>query len=388
MVNRRLFLTLIVSNFLLFFGFSIWMSIFNNFAVGEIGVRPEQIGLIQSLREIPGLLGFTFALLALLMPEMRIMAFSTIILGIGLMMTGHSNSVTTLLVATMATSVGFHYFYNGSSAVALLGSHTDQAPRVLGKINGVIAAASIAATGITALVVRHVGERSILNASGIALIVGGLVLMPFMKQPGRKALPRRSSMPIRRRYWLYYILTFLMGSRRHIASTFAIFLLVKEYGISTQQTALLYLVNSLINTYAGPQIGRLVARFGERRVLTINYILLIGIFLGYAYLPWLKVLYVLFIMDSVLGGVGIALSSYFKRIAVSPDDITGNVSVAQSINHISAVILPLAGGWVWALFGSQYTFLFGVGIVSLALVLTQLMRVSGGVERPVPALAP
>ncbi len=41
-----------------------------------------------------------------------------------------------------------------------------------------------------------------------------------------------------------------MGSRRHIFTTFAIFLLVREYGISVQTTATLFLVNSLVNIFA------------------------------------------------------------------------------------------------------------------------------------------
>lgn len=372
MIERRLFITLAIANFLLFFGFSIWMAVFNNFAVEHIGVRPEQIGLIQSLREIPGLLGFTFAMLALVVPEMRIMGLSTIILGLGLIMTGRATDVTTLLVATLMTSVGFHYFYNGTSAVTLLAAEAGAVARVLGMINGVNAAAAIAASVLTMLMVSRVGERGIFLGAGAVVTIGGLALLPVMKQPRRVRTAVRAS--LRRCYWLYYVLTFLMGSRRHIASTFAIFLLVKKYGISTQQTAALYLVNSLINIYAAPMIGRLVARFGERRMLAINYVLLIGIFLGYAFIPWVKVLYVLFVMDSILGGMELALSSYFKKIAVTPDDITGNVSIAQSINHISAVILPLVGGIVWAMFGSQFTFLFGVGIVVIALGLTRLMR--------------
>jgi predicted MFS family arabinose efflux permease len=82
-------------------------------------------------------------------------------------------------------------------------------------------------------------------------------------------------------------------------------------------------------------------------------------------------------------GVGLALTTYFQKIAVTPEEITSNVSVEQAINHIAAVIIPLAGGMAWELFGSQALFLLGVGIVLVALVLTQAIRTPSE-----PAVAP
>ncbi|MEJ5198882.1 MAG: hypothetical protein WHX53_08155, partial [Anaerolineae bacterium] len=58
-------------------------------------------------------------------------------------------------------------------------------------------------------------------------------------------------------------------------------------------------------------------------------------------------------------------------------------SVEQTINHISAIVVPLVGGAVWTLYGSEAPFLFGAGIVLIALVLTQWMRTA-----PAPATAP
>jgi predicted MFS family arabinose efflux permease len=170
------------------------------------------------------------------------------------------------------------------------------------------------------------------------------------------------------------MLEFLMGSRRHIFTTFAIFLLVSEHGVPAQTITVLYVINNLIGTFLYQHFGKIIARFGERRVLTLNFALLILVFLGYAYVPLLPVLYVLFVADHVLFGFRIALPSYFQKIAVQPQEITPNISLGQTINHIAAVTIPLVGGVVWETIGSRYTFLIGVGIVALSLVVVQWMR--------------
>ena len=133
------------------------------------------------------------------------------------------------------------------------------------------------------------------------------------------------------------------------------------------------------------QYGRIIARFGEKRTLTVNFFLLIIVFLGYAYVPVLPVLYGLFLADQMLFGLRIALQSYFQKIAVHPREITPNLSLGQTINHIAAVIIPLVGGIVWETVGSRYTFLVGVGIVGVSLIVVQWMRVQGGVAPVAPA---
>jgi MFS family permease len=147
-----------------------------------------------------------------------------------------------------------------------------------------------------------------------------------------------------------------------------------------RQTAILFLINSLVNTFILAQLGKLVARFGERRLLTINFIGLTGVFLGYAFVPNIAVLFILYAMDNVFLGLNLAVDSYFQKIAESPDEITGNVSMAQTINHISALFVPVLGGILWETVSPKATFLAGVGIVLVALVLSQFIRTAPSVS--------
>lgn len=370
--NRRILVYLLVSNFMLYFGFSVWQAMFNNFAVEELGVGPGSVGWIQAVREIPGLVGFLVGLLALFLSEVRIMALSVVLLGVGTWMTGRATSVPFLLLSTLVMSVGFHFFYPSNNAVVLMTVEKRHAPKSLGQLSSLGALATLAATGTVYLLAGPWGYRRLFMIVGGLVAAGGLLLLP----PGnvKEGLPRHRQVILRRRYWLYYTLTFLMGSRRHILTTFAVFLLVRKYGISVQTTATLFLINSLINTYAMQLVGRLVGRLGERLMLSVASGTLIFVFLGYAYVTYLPALFVLYVLDNILFGFNLALTTYFQKIAIAPQEVTSNLSVGQTIEHIAAVVVPVIGGTVWEMFGSQAPFLVGVGIALISLTLTQFIR--------------
>jgi predicted MFS family arabinose efflux permease len=370
--NRRILIYLVVSNFLLSFGFEFWRTMFNNFAVEQIGVGPANVGWIQALRELPGLMGFLLGFLALFLSEMRIMALSLILLGSGTLLTGQAEGLPFLLVSTLIMSFGFHFFYPTNMAVVLMATEKQHTPRVLGQLRSLGAIAAVTATGAVYLLAGTWGYRTLFLVIGGAVAVGGLLLLPM--EEAKEGLPPRRRVVLRRRYWLYYTLSFLMGSRRHIFTTFAIFLLVREYGISVQTTATLFLVNSIVNVYALQLVGRLVGQLGERLMLSVAFSTLALVFLGYAYVTYLPLLFLLFVIDNIMFGFNLALATYFQKIAVTQEEITSNLSVEQTINHIAAIIVPVVGGTVWELFGLQAPFLVGVGIVLVSLVLVQAIR--------------
>ena len=380
--NRRMLVYLIISNFLLNFGFQFWQTLFNNFAVEALHIGPVGVGWVQALRELPGLMGFLLGFLALYFSEVRIMNFSLILLGVGTLLSGQAHDVGFLAASTVIMSVGFHFFYSSNSAVILMTVQKQHAPRILGHLGSLAAVAALVATGTIYLLAGRWDYQTLFLVMGGLVATGGVVLLPMGGV--KEGLPLRRRVVLRRRYWLYYALSFLMGSRRHIFTTFAIFLLVRDYGISIQTTAILFMVNNLVNVYASQLVGRLVGRWGERPMLSVAFGALAIVFLGYAYVPYLWALFALFVVDNVTFGFNLALTTYFQKIAVAQEEITSNVSVEQTINHIAAIIIPLVGGSVWELFGSQAPFLVGVGSVLVALILVQAMRTS---PPPVPAAA-
>ena len=371
--HRGLFIYLVVSSFLLNFGHRVWQAMFNNFAVEKIGVGPEAIGWIQSVRELPGLLAFLLAFLALVFSELRIMALSLVVLGIGLVFTGQATTIPMLLLATIVMSFGFHFFEPCSSGVVLMTIEREESPKVLGQLRSLGAIAALIATGVVYLLVDRLGYRALFLIVGIVVAVGGAIL--FTRGRGEHGLPPKRRVKLRKRYWLFYTLAFLMGSRRHIFTTFAPFLLVLTYGVNVQTMSILFLVNALFNTYVYQKVGKLVPKLGERTILTIAFALLIPVFLGYAYVTVLPILFALFVIDNMLFGFNLGLTTYLQKIAITPEELTSNLSAQATINHISAVIIPVVGGAIWALLGSQATFLIGVGIAAVSLILVQWIRV-------------
>ena len=375
--DRRVLQSVIISNLVLNFGFQIWGVVFNNLAVGDLGLEAGAVGAIHSIREIPGLMGFLFVfLVSLLGSEMRVMGASVVLLGVGVALTGLAQDVLSLIFGTLVTSIGFHYYISGSPAVLMQVTDSDETPKALGRLSSLGAFGAVLATVVVFVAALVLNNRHIMIVGGAIVVVVGLALLPRMNV-GRRVehKGKRARESVRREYWLYYVLTFLMATRRHIFTTFAIFLLVRVHGLETSQTALLFLINGLVSFVALPQFGRLVARFGERRMLTVNFVGLVGIFMGYATIDSVMVLIPLFVVDNLFFGFSLAINSYFRRIAVVPEDITPNVSLGLSIGHVAAVIIPVLGGWMWETFDPATPFLGGAVIALISLVLMQWMRV-------------
>jgi predicted MFS family arabinose efflux permease len=291
----------------------------------------------------------------------------------------------------MVTSVGFHFFYPSNASVVLMAVGKEEAPKVLGRLNSVAAFAAVVGTLAVWILVDGVhygpvnipawGYRTLLAVVGGVVVVGSLFSIRSSWRGGGEY--QRRKVVFRREYWLYYLLTFMLGSRRHIFMTFALFLLVQRYAMDVRQTATLLLVNSLVSTYTAGQLGRVVARFGERKVLTWNFLGLVGVFLGYAYIQSLPILCVLFVLDNVFFGFNLAVDSYFQKIARSPEEITSNVSMAQTINHISALVVPWLGGLLWVEVSPTATFLAGTAIAAVSLAFAQFIP-----ARPAPKPVP
>ena len=204
---------------------------------------------------------------------------------------------------------------------------------------------------------------------GVTVLLALVAWFAFPRFSGR--VEQRKSLILRKRYWLFYGLTFLSGARRQIFVVFAGFLMVEKFGYSAAAITLLYLINCAVNMWLAPKIGRLIARWGERRALTFEYLGLIGIFTAYAFVENATLAASLYVIDHLFFALAIAINTYFQKIA-DPADIAATAGVSFTINHIAAVVLPALLGIVW-LVSPPAVFLTGAAIAVGSLLLSRLV---------------
>ncbi len=90
--------------------FNTWVVLLNNFAVERASFTGVEIGILQSLREVPGFLAFTTVFVLLIIKEQTFSVLSLALLGIGVAATGFFPTVYGLYFTTVLMSLGFHYF--------------------------------------------------------------------------------------------------------------------------------------------------------------------------------------------------------------------------------------------------------------------------------------
>ena len=352
--------------------FATWWALLNNFAVGEIGFTGREIGIQQSLREIPGFLSFAAVFLLLVLREQTVAFLALLVLGIGVAATGLLPSVLGLYLTTVVMSVGFHYFETMAQSLSLQWLPKADAPRQMGRIMAAGAIAQVIAFGLVAVAWKTLDLSFALVfaiAGGATIVVAIGLWLAFPAY--REEVPQNKKLILRRRYWLYYALTFMGGARRQIFTVFAGFMMVEKFGYDVHHVSLLFLVNCIINMVFAPKIGAFIGKVGERRSLTIEYFGLIIVFTAYAFVtsPWVAAL--LYVIDHGFFALAIAMKTYFQKIA-DPADMAPTAGVAFTINHIAAVIIPAAFGLIW-LVSPAAVFLIGAAMAGISLLLARMV---------------
>ena len=353
-------------------GLQAWTTLFNNFAVEMACLDGDGIGIIQSIREIPGFLALLAIFVMRLIPEHRLSALSILILGIGIAMTGWLPSLTGLILTTVLMSFGFHYYETTNMSLTLQYFDRQMSPWVFGKLRSISAASSIV-VGVFIFFMA-----SALDYKAIYMIIGGLIcltaLWGFTREPTTtETVVQRKRMIVRRRYWLFYFLTFMAGARRQIFIAFAVLLLVQKFGFSVQAVTVLFVINNTINYFLSPAIGRAIIRFGERYVLTLEYTCLIGIFMAYAFTESKWVAGGLYILDHIFFNFAMAINTFFQKLGDS-GDVAPTMAVGFTINHIAAVFLPAIGGYFWII-DYRIPFVTGAAMALVSLSAVQLIRI-------------
>ncbi|APX89398.1 hypothetical protein BV394_06455 [Brevirhabdus pacifica] len=371
---RRPFALLLLMAVAMPLSFAVWVAVLQNFVIEVAAFDGKDWGWLQTVREIPGFLAIGVILLIIFVHEQLLALISLLLLGAAVAVTAQFPTFQGLLMTTVISSVGFHYFETVNQSLQLQWLPRDRAPQMLGWIVAAGSGASLLAYGVLVVGWKTFGWTydAVLMTAGaltIVLVAVAFVVFPRFEAPD----PQVKRMVLRRRYWLYYALQFMSGARRQIFIVFAAFMMVEHFGFEVHEVTALFMINFVANMVFAPLIGRLIGRFGERQALALEYIGLTGVFLAYGGIymfGWgVALAAALYVIDHLFFSLAIALKTYFQKIA-SPGDIAPTAAVAFTINHIAAVFLPASLGYLWitspvAVFGLAAA----MALVSLMLAL-------------------
>ncbi|AXB33932.1 MFS transporter [Vibrio campbellii] len=349
--------------------FSTWMALLNNFVIEKANFDGADIGLLQSVREIPGFLAFTVVFVLLFIREQRFMLVSLAMLTLGTAITGYFPSLFGLLFTTLLMSTGFHYFETLKQSLSLQWLSKEEAPEMLGKFISVGALASLFTYGAIWVLL----EQLKLEFKTVYLLAGGIgfvliMIMAFAFPEFKTEVPQNKKLVLRKRYWLYYALTFMSGARRQIFTVFAGFLMVEKFGYSAADITLLFLINYLFNFIFAKRIGRFIGVVGERKALMFEYVGLIFVFVGYGLVQTAEWVAALYVVDHLFFALALAIKTYFQKIA-DPADMASTAGVAFTINHIAAVVIPVTFGVIWLVSPSS-VFYIGAAMAAVSLLLS------------------
>jgi hypothetical protein len=352
-------------------GLQTWRTLFNNFAVEIVHLEGNHIGVIQSVREIPGFLALFVVFFLLIIKEHKLSALSIVTLGLGVFITGIFPSYSGLILTTLLMSFGFHYYETTNQSLTLQYFDQKISPWVFGKLRSIASASNIGIGIVIYVLATYLTYEQIFWLLGTLIIGAGI--WGFFKNPTNKnIIPQRKKMVFRKKYWLYYFLTFMAGARRQIFIAFAVFLLVKKFEYSVQEITALFVINNLINYFLAPAIGKSIIKFGERKVLSLEYGSLIFVFIAYAYVDSKMIVAILYVLDHIFFNFAIAIRTYFQKVG-DPRDIAPSMAVGFTINHIAAVVIPAIGGLLWIV-DYKIPFLAGAGMSLISLAAVQMIK--------------
>ena len=384
---------------MLIFGIAggLYSGVLNNFLAEILYISPFERGVVEFVRELPGL--FLFLILALFyrFPETRIirLAFLISFLGLGgLAIAAQARWFAIALIVLWST--GEHLMMPVRQSISIHTARPGREGEAIGLARSAGNVGSVLGFYLVTLMfliipdVHSILLYHLLYAGGAFFALAGMIFTYFIrKEEGHVQRPR---LQFRRKFSRYYILEIFFGARKQIFMTFASYVLILNYGASTQLIATLYGIYSLANIFMNPLMGKLVDYLGYKKVLLIDSSILIILCLLYGFSHRIFshqiayiVICIVFVVDSMLFSVGIARAVYVKSISQGQDELTSTLTTGISVNHLVGIMIALLGGLLWEHLGLEM--LFGVAAVlgTGSLIFTSTLPGRKKTTFPLPA---
>jgi predicted MFS family arabinose efflux permease len=371
-----------VATFAMGVAYSLYDAIFNNYLNERFSLSGFERSFLELPRELPGFLVVFVSALFWFLCSRRLGVFAMLLGVAGALLVGFASPTYAIMVFWLFIySMGQHLFMPLSSAIGMELAREGRVGQRLGQLSAVRNVAAISGSGLVFVGFKYLGmtfeQTFALTGLGLAMAA---VLLFAMKKGETK--PPALYLKLHREYRLYYFLAVLYGSRKQLFITFAPWVLITVYHQPTQTIAKLITIGGLIGILFQPLLGRAVDRLGERVILVSEAFLLVFVCFGYGFAGKIfpentafLIACACYLLDQMLMSVGIARSTYMKKIARHPADVQPALTVSVTIDHIFSITIALLGGLIWNRYGFQYVFLMGVLIALINIVTAAQVKV-------------
>jgi predicted MFS family arabinose efflux permease len=350
-------------------------NIVTNYFEDVLGLEGPQFGYITAIREIPGFLLIFLTAIFYRLSLQRLTALALLLLTVGYVFFGLSNSFWTVAPWVIISSMGYHTVLQTQYALGMSLTTEQRSGRILGQMNAINNGGAMLAM-VMVLITFHYDLLSFRGTFVIAGLLAFVAAMAIFKFPSlhdgkvQEVMPRRDPFVLRDSYRFYYYLSLLDGARQQIFFSFGLWVLVHEYGMSVPEISALLIVVRGGAMFASPWIGRMVDLHGERQMLSIvnvAYLLALG---GYALVGNVYVAaacYVVYSFIMPLSSIGAA--TYLRKVAVGRE-IAPSLAMGVTLQHTAAIVVPVTTGFILNYVGFQVPFMIACAFAVMAFFVT------------------
>jgi predicted MFS family arabinose efflux permease len=365
-------------------GFSIVDATFNNFLNARFSLSGFERSFLEFPRELPGVLVVFVSALLWFLCSRRLGTVALLLSVAGALLVGFASRSYAVMVAWLFIySMGQHLYMPVASTIGMELAREGKTGQRLGQLNAIRNLAAILGSFLVFLGFKYLGFNfgHTFGLAALALAIAAMLM--FAMKPEKPQAPAMY-LKMHPEYRLYYLLAVLSGSRKQIFITFAPWVLVTVFNQPTEMLATLLTIGGVVGIVFQPLLGRMIDRLGERTVLATEAVLLVFVCFGYGFSKFVFPEHIAliitcgcYILDQTLFSVGMARSTYMKKIAIDPAHIQPALTLSVTIDHVFSITIALIGGMIWNALGFQMVFLLGVFIALANMVAALQIRLPG-----------
>ena len=388
------------------FGLGLSDSIFGNYFKDAFNVTATQRAFLEFPRELPGLLCAVVIAWLSAYGDAKSSVAAQIFSFLGLLaLAVLAPSYGLMMVFLFINSMGMHLSMPLNDSIGMNIAEPERLGRRVGQYASVKTAMGFMAGllvffGFRFNVFSFTEKLNLVFLIGagaflIALVAAALLVKE--KVPALSATKgKKRKLVFRKEYKYYYMVTMLHGVQKQIAFVFGSWIIIDLLGKKADTMSLLMITVSFVSIFFMRVLGRWIDRFGVKKMMYLDALTFIFIYIIYGMVVWgitgkvlpgagwpVFAIYALFVLDRLSMQIGVVKSIYLRSIAVSKEDITSALSTGTSLDHVVAILAAQLSGLVWTVCGPQWVF-FMAAFFSLGnlFVAWKIPKVQGFKELP------